>query len=144
MAAKKSGGSVTAYKNAQKLIGQKIFELDVDILIPAALPDVINENNVNDIKTKIIVEGANIPMREHIERQLEDRGILVVPDIVANAGGVISSYAEHCGYGEKEMFKLINEKISTSVQKVLEKAGKENKYSRETAKEIAALKLLKP
>ena len=74
----------------------------MDILIPASVTDVINDKNKNDVKAKIIVEGANIPMSEDIERELSDRGILIVPDFVANSGGVVSSYAEYRGYDYKK------------------------------------------
>lgn len=66
----------------------------MDILVPASIPDVINERNVERIQAKIVVEAANIPATYEIEKKLHERGILVVPDFVANAGGVISSYAE--------------------------------------------------
>jgi len=86
---KKNTGSVTNYSPGKVLKGEKLFELDVDILIPAALPNVINKDNVNKIKAKIIVEAANIPTTPDIEERLYKKNILVVPDFVANAGGVI-------------------------------------------------------
>ena len=67
----------------------------------------INESNKDKIKAKIIVEGANIPMRENIEDELFNKGIIIVPDFVANAGGVISSYAEYRGYNPDKMFQLV-------------------------------------
>lgn len=143
MEAKKVYGSVTGYKNAGKVDGKRIFELDADILIPAALPDVINSANVKNVKAKIIVEGANIPMREEYEKILESRGVLVVPDIAANAGGVISSYAEYKGYDAKKMFKLVEEKVGKAVKAVLEKARKEKKSARVAAIEIASARLLR-
>jgi glutamate dehydrogenase/leucine dehydrogenase len=90
---KKQKGSVVNYKPGEILPNEKIFELPVDILIPAAMPDVINEKNVEKILAKIIVEASNIPAKPEIEEILHKRGILVVPDFVANAGGVISSYS---------------------------------------------------
>ncbi len=141
LAAKKSAGTVTAYKNASKSDGKKIFELEADILIPAALPDVIDAGNVDRVKAKIIVEGANIPIKPEFEERLESRGALVVPDIVANAGGVISSYAEHKGYSVEKMFKLVKQKISKSIRAVLESAAKEKISAREAAIELAKQRL---
>ena len=84
--------------------------MPVDVLVPAAVTDSINDKNKNEIKAKIIVEGSNIPMREYIEEEFFRKGILVVPDFVANAGGVISSYAEYRGYSHEKMFKLVEKK----------------------------------
>jgi len=115
----------------------EIFGLEADILIPAALPDVINKHNYENVKYKIISEGANIPMEHWIEQKLHEKDILVVPDIVANAGGVISSYTEYIGKGEKEMFELIKEKVTKNTKIVLDHAKKEKVYPREAAMEIA-------
>ncbi|UOQ43940.1 Glu/Leu/Phe/Val dehydrogenase [Halobacillus salinarum] len=71
-----------------------LLELDVDVLMLAALEDQIHEGNVKDIKAKLIIEGANSPITEEADKYLADRGILIVPDILANAGGVIVSYFE--------------------------------------------------
>jgi len=131
---KKETGSVVNYSEDAKMDlhpGQtfrcgKIFELPVDILIPAAIADVITEENADKVKAKIIVEGANIPIPHDIEEMLHEKGILVVPDFVANAGGVISSYVEYIGGTPEQMFKLVEEKIRKNTKLVLEKAKKEN------------------
>src|SRR3989344_4563261 len=88
----------------EKLPPEKFWEIESDILIPASVTDVINESNKDKIRTKLIVEGANIPMREDIENELSRRGIMIVPDVVANSGGVISSYAEYKGMSSSQMF----------------------------------------
>ena len=67
---------------------------DVDVLIPAALEDAINEDNVDAVKADIIVEGANAPTTPAVHEALVQRGVLIVPDILANAGGVTVSYFE--------------------------------------------------
>ncbi|MYL50639.1 Glu/Leu/Phe/Val dehydrogenase [Halobacillus litoralis] len=71
-----------------------LLEMDVDVLILAALEDQIHKDNMRDIQAKIIVEGANGPITEEADRYLADKGVLIVPDILANAGGVIVSYYE--------------------------------------------------
>jgi glutamate dehydrogenase (NAD(P)+) len=127
--------------NAKKLSPDDFWKIPVDILIPASVTDVINNKNKNDIKAKIIVEGANIPMREEIEKELFDRGVLVVPDFVANAGGVISSYAEYRGYNPSQMFDLVAKKIRRSVYEVLEQSLKLKKNPRDVAVTIAKAKV---
>ena len=134
---KAATGSVINYKPGKVLSGREIFELPVDILIPAALADVITKENVHRVRAKIVVEGANIPMTPEMEKALHDRGILVVPDFVANAGGVISSYAEWLGETPDAMLKLVEEKIKANVDLVLESAQAERIMPRDAAMEIA-------
>lgn len=134
---KHNGEPLTKYKGGKKIKNGEIFGLPVDILVPAATTDTINENNKDMIKAKIIVEGANIPMSEKIEEELFKKGVLIVPDFVANAGGVISSYAEYRGYNPKRMFGMIEKKIKESTKNILEKSLKENKSPRNIAMLIA-------
>ena len=134
---KQSTKSVVNYSPGEKLPGEKIFELPVDILIPAAMPDVITPANVNSVNAKIVVEGGNIVMKEPEEQRLHDRGVLVVPDFVANAGGVISSYSEYRGYDEQKMFSLVEKKIKKNTRLVLKDAKKKGWTPRDAALEIA-------
>ncbi len=134
---KEKSGSVTHYRPGEVFDGKKLFELNVDVLIPAALPDSINKNNVHNVKSKIVIEAANIPMTPEMETILYKKKILVVPDFVANAGGVISSYAEYRGYNPKHMFELVERKIKKNVERVLEKTRKENEEPRVAALKIA-------
>lgn len=140
---KKKTGSVVNYSTSEKLPAAKIFELAVDVLIPAALPDVINSGNVEKIKAKIIVEGANIAVTEEAERKLRARGVLVIPDIIANAGGVISSYAEYRGWSAERMFKLVEKKITKSVTVVLTEAAQTGQSPRAVAMALAKKRLEK-
>ena len=133
--------SPVEYPGGTKIETGQIFGLPADVLIPAAMTDSINEKNKNEIKAKIIVEGSNIPMRESIEEEFFKRGVLVVPDFVANAGGVISSYAEYRGYSHEKMFKLVERKIKNATTAVLNQSLKENRNPREVAMEIAVRKV---
>lgn len=134
---KQKTGSVTNYKPGEVLAGKDLFSLSVDILIPAALSDSINRSNVNEIKAKIVVEAANIPMTPEMEETLHGRGILVVPDIVANAGGVISSYAEFKGYNPQHMFRILERRMRENVKMALDKARAKRVKPRDVALEIA-------
>lgn len=129
--------AVKNYKPGEFLPNEKIFELPVDVLIPAALGDVIHEKNWKNVKAKIIVEGANIPIRPEIENNLSDRGVLIVPDFVANAGGVISSYVEYISGTPEQMFKEVEGRVKKNTKLVLEKAAKEKIYPRDAALDIA-------
>ena len=133
--------SPAEYPGGTKIKTAQIFGLPVDVLIPAAVTDSINEKNKKEIRAKIIVEGSNIPMRESIEEEFFRKGILVVPDFVANAGGVISSYAEYRGYSHEKMFKLVERKIKNATTAVLKQSLKENRNPREVAMEIAVRKV---
>lgn len=140
---KEKTGSVVNYKPGKVLPNKEIFELPVDVVIPGALPDVITKDNVNRVKAKIVVEAANIPTTPEMEEILHKRNVLVVPDFVANAGGVISSYAEYRGYNPKRMFDLIEKKIKRNVKIVLQRAKKENVKPRDAALKIAQERLRK-
>jgi glutamate dehydrogenase len=72
----------------------ELFEVPCDVLIPAALGNVITEKNVRKIKTRLIIEGANNPINPEADRILNEAGIPIVPDILANSGGVTGSYFE--------------------------------------------------
>lgn len=141
--AKKAGGSVVNYKEAEKLKRDDVFSLPVEILIPAALGNVITEKNVKDVKAKVLVEAANLAVRADAEISLFKKGVLVVPDIIANAGGVISSYAEYRGYNPKQMFKLVERKIKKNTVEIIKKAKKDKSTPRKAALEIAMERLNK-
>ncbi|HEY4476828.1 MAG TPA: Glu/Leu/Phe/Val dehydrogenase [Candidatus Paceibacterota bacterium] len=138
---KKAKGSVINFLNSEKLDNSKVFTLPVDVLIPAALPDVINVGNADQVEARVIVEGANIAVTPEAEAKLISRGVLIVPDVVANAGGVISSYAEHRGYSTDKMFKLVKQKITKSVITVLTEAKKTGQSPRVVAMAIARRRL---
>jgi glutamate dehydrogenase (NAD(P)+) len=140
---KKQKKTVSDYPKADKLGKEAVFNLPIDVLVLATVTDVINETNKNSVRAKIIVEGSNIPMSEKIEMEFFKKGILVVPDFVANAGGVISSYAEYMGYSPKKMFALVKEKINRSARSVLEESIRKNKNPREVALGLAKEKIRK-
>ena len=103
----------------------EIFDVDADIFIPAALGGVINDKTAPKLRehgVKIIVEAANIPTLPSADEYLIKNGILIIPDFLANAGGVIGSFVEYQGRTEKEAFELIRYKITKNIRQVLVEA----------------------
>lgn len=135
--------SVIDCKKGEKMPVDDIFKIECDILVPAARPDVINEKNVNDIKTKLIVQGANIPITIGAEKILHDKGILSVPDFIANAGGVIFTSVEYRNGTEKEAFEAVKIKISKNTKLIMERVYKEKIYPRDAAEALAKERLFK-
>ena len=82
------------YPDADFIDGDALFSLDVDVLVPAAIQGVVHKDNADDIKAKLIIEGANNPTTLEADDKLRERGVYIVPDILANAGGVTVSYFE--------------------------------------------------
>lgn len=143
MAVKKKTGSVASYPGATTLARDDVYTLPVDILIPAATTDLINESNKDHVQAKMIVEGANIPMREEIENELWEKGIAIVPDFVANGGGVISSYAEYIGASPEYMFKIVKQKVSDATRAVMTESVRSSTNPRIVAMRLAQKKVSK-
>lgn len=91
---RESNLTLEGFKGADQIGNGELITLDVDVLVPAALEDVINSDNAHQVKAKLIVEGANGPTSADADAILHQKGIVVVPDILANAGGVTVSYFE--------------------------------------------------
>lgn len=130
------------YEDGQTLRRAELFKLDVDILIPGARPDAITMENVKDIKARMVLEAANIPATNEAEKYLHDKGVLVVPDFIANAGGVIASTVQIKGGTEDESFELIQAKIRKNVKAILDLAREEKIYPREAAERLAKERVL--
>jgi glutamate dehydrogenase (NAD(P)+) len=90
----KNNGCLEGYANAERISNDELLALDVEMLIPAAVGGVINVDNVDSIKAAVIIEAANGPIMPDADDQLCDRGVIVLPDILANSGGVTVSYFE--------------------------------------------------
>jgi glutamate dehydrogenase (NAD(P)+) len=91
---KEGSESVVGYPGTDTITNEELLELDVDVLVPAALEGVIHEGNADRVQAFFVVEGANGPTTPDADAILEDRNVLVVPDVLANAGGVAVSYFE--------------------------------------------------
>jgi glutamate dehydrogenase/leucine dehydrogenase len=114
-----------------------ILDVDADILVTAARPNLIKHADVDRLHFQLIVQGSNLPMSWSVERACHKRGITVVPDFVANAGGIIASYVEYIGGGIQEMFVTIQDKVSRNTRIILEKSVKQNRMPRKYALGIA-------
>ncbi len=130
-------GKVANYKDAEKLDNAALFGIQCDVLVPGARPDVITDANKANLKCKVISEGGNLPIAPRIEEELEGKGIIVLPDFLANAGGVISSWCETVGYTPEQMFEVVKRKITTNTKVVLQRRRDESKYTRAIALQIA-------
>lgn len=130
-------GSVTGYATGKKLEGKDLFAVASDILIPAARPDCIHEGNVGSIKAKLIIQGANIPATPAAEASLRDRGVLIVPDFIANAGGVICASVEFHGGTQAMAFDLIAQRIRDNTQAVMTRSQEERIPPRQAAVDLA-------
>jgi glutamate dehydrogenase (NAD(P)+) len=124
--------TVAGFPGAEPLATDKIFGLDVDVLIPAALENQITADNAGQVKAKMVIEGANGPTTPEAHRALHERGVFVVPDILANAGGVTVSYFEWVqdrhGYfwPEREVNERLEVKMVEAFDEVLKTSQKYN------------------
>jgi glutamate dehydrogenase/leucine dehydrogenase len=130
-------GSVTAYDGAEVISNEGLFAVPCEILVPAARPDCIHEDNVDDIQARLILQGANIPATAAAEERLHERGVLVVPDFIANAGGVICAAVEFQGGSESHALTQVREKIARNTEEVLESSTTERVLPREAADRLA-------
>jgi glutamate dehydrogenase (NAD(P)+) len=110
---------------------------DCDIVVPAARGDVITPANVDLVKARLVLEGANIPITPEAEVILHDRGVLCIPDWIANAGGVICGSVEHGGGSRAEAFSLIDDTIRENTTLIVERSLKEAIPPRRAAEELA-------
>ena len=133
----KAEGGVTKYKHGTASDGKNFLSIECDIFVPAAQPDVITKENANDLQCKLILQGANIPATLEAEQILHQRGILSVPDFVANAGGVICGSVEYHGGTKTQAFNEIEEKMRANTRAVLEKASEEKLTPRDAALALA-------
>ncbi len=135
----KSGRPLTDYnaKGTQILSGDQFIDLEVDIFVPAAQPDVIDEQNASRLRCKLMLQGANIPCSDAAEDILHQRGIVCVPDFVANAGGVICGSVEYHGGTKSAAFQEIEEKMKENTRAVLEKAKANKIKPRDAALTLA-------
>jgi glutamate dehydrogenase (NAD(P)+) len=119
---KREHHTLAGLRDAEAITNDELLLLDVDVLAPCALEQVISERNADQVKASIICEGANGPVTPSADKILEDRGILILPDVLANAGGVVVSYFEWV-QGLQEYFwkeSEVNAKLNDIVSRAFE------------------------
>ncbi len=135
--AKEEEGTMDALAGVKKLERDAIVGIDCDIWIPAARPDVLRADNAGDLKAKLVIQGANIPATEEAEQIMHERGILSIPDFIANAGGVICAAVEYHGGTQMAAFNEISEKIPENTRAVLSSARSHDSLPRAAAFALA-------
>ncbi len=139
---KRQNNTLEGYSEAETISHEDLLELECDILIPAALEGAISEKNASRVKCKILAEGANGPVTNEADKILNDKGIFVIPDILANSGGVIVSYFEWVQ--DLQNFFWSEEEINKNLLNIMNKSFYETlKLSREkkVSMRLAALML---
>jgi glutamate dehydrogenase (NAD(P)+) len=135
--------SVSNFPDGDNISNEEILEVECDVLIPAAIQGVIHGANADGIRAKLVVEAANAPTTPVADRILEDRGVVVVPDILANAGGVTVSYLEwvqniqQFRWELKDVNEELNKKMKRATDQVMSKADESGCSLRDSAFDIA-------
>ncbi|MFZ0918457.1 MAG: Glu/Leu/Phe/Val dehydrogenase [Candidatus Dormiibacterota bacterium] len=144
---KEEGGQFTDYGGAEQIDREDVLTLDVDVLVPAALEAQISERNAERVRAKVIAEGANAPLTTGADSLLESRGVLILPDILANAGGVVVSYFEWVQdnqayfWGSGDVNSRLREVMTRSYQQVRAEAQLHGITLRDAAFRIAVTKV---
>ena len=141
IALKDEGKSVSDSPNGQKLGSDALIDIDCDIWIPAARPDIIHMDNVERLRTKLIVEGANIPITRDAEIYLHEKGVLCIPDFIANAGGVICAAMEYQGACESTAMQAIAEKVRRNTELIMKEVSTRGIPPRQAAEELALARI---
>ena len=113
-------GGVSGFRKAENISNAELLELPVTVLVPAGVQDQIDEGNAGQIRARLITEGANAAVTPEADPILQERGIFVIPDIIANAGGVIVSYFEWVQ--DLQAFFWEEEEINTKLHHVITRA----------------------
>jgi glutamate dehydrogenase (NAD(P)+) len=143
IAFKEEGGELADYPSGEKLPRDAVVEVECDIWIPAARPDVIRADNAGYLKARLVIEGANIPITEEAEKMLHKHGVLCVPDVIANAGGVICAAMEYAGSSQAAVFAAIEEKLRINTETMLKDARSAGITPREAGERLARRRLEK-
>jgi len=137
---KREGASVAEGKG-RKGPPEDVVTVPCEIWIPAARPDVIREDNADTLQARLVLQGANIPCTAGAEARLHERGILSVPDFIANAGGVICAACEYAGTSREAAFETIASRVRANTAEVLESATRDGVLPRQAAVEMACTRI---
>ncbi len=134
-------GTVADHPAGDPIERDAIVGVECDIWIPAARPDVLTIDNVDTVRAHIVAEGANIPATPAAEARLHERGILTLPDFIANAGGVICGAVEYAGGTKADAIRVIDEKIRANTSAMLAAATADRISPRAAATRFARQRL---
>jgi glutamate dehydrogenase/leucine dehydrogenase len=136
-------GSISRISGVDQISNEELLEFEADVLIPAAMENQINENNASKIRARMIVEAANGPTTPFADKLLEKRGITLIPDILANSGGVLVSYFEWVQnmsrdhWSEAQVNERLEQKMSHAFNQVVTLSERENIDQRRAALVLA-------
>ncbi len=139
---KRDGHPVREFPDGTPAPDADLVSLDCEIWVPAARPDVFTADNAAGVRARVIAQGANIPATPDAEAILHERGVLVLPDFIANAGGVICGAVEYAGGTEREAFEVIEEKIRANTRDVLRIAADRGVEPRTAALDLARARVV--
>ena len=137
MRTKRQTGAVSNHDQGDVLDRDAVIDVDCEIWIPAARPDVITADNVARLRTRVVAQGANIGVTAQAERELHDRGVFSIPDFIANAGGVICAAVEYHGGTRTQAFAQIEQTIASNVNRLLRDSAGGEQLPREVATRLA-------
>ncbi len=143
LAWKAAGSSVADFGDGEAVTADQLIGVECEVWIPAARPDVVTEANAARMNTRVLAEGANVPASAAAERMLAQQGVLVLPDFVANAGGVICAAVEYHGGNEAQAMATIEDKIRANTREVLSRAKATGEPPRQVAMDIARQRVLR-
>jgi glutamate dehydrogenase/leucine dehydrogenase len=115
---------ISEYADAKPMPRDDLLTVECDVLVPAATADVIHEGNADLVRAHVVLQGANLPVTAAAEATLARRGILSVPDVIANAGGVICAAMEYRGGIRTQAFAEISERIRANTAELLDRLSK--------------------
>jgi len=136
-ACKQAGSPISAFPGGVAVPRDDILGYACDILVPAAQPDVVTMENAGKISARVVLEGANIPITRAAETELHRRGVLCVPDVVANSGGVICGAAEYRSASKDEAFTEIDAKIRAVTAELLDRIKRGQVTPRQAVEQMA-------
>jgi glutamate dehydrogenase (NAD(P)+) len=137
VAHKASGHPVATFPGGQASDDTDLVDVDCEIWIPAARPDVLRDDNVATLRAKLVLQGANIPATAEAEAWMAEHGVLCIPDFIANAGGVICAAVEFHGGTEATAREVIQERIRANVAETLDRAARDGLLPRQAAEAMA-------
>ena len=142
VAHKRATGTLADFPGSTEIAAESLLALPCDIWVPAARPDVFTVKNASELQATILLEGANIPASPEAEELLHANGVLVLPDFVANAGGVICAAVEYAGGTSSQAFAVIEERIRTNTAQMLDMAADTGQPPRVVAQHLAQSRVM--